>query len=133
MPPLNNPPTSPILIEDSDDQSNSSQTLGHQNFDANNVYYAKIINTASVQFETEAAMNQQNANGNDLLNCDILPKMLSEKMPVMDQHLNKDAQCDKDDAEDNSGANSETLKMIYTCHRCKLTFISRLAFEEHYK
>lgn len=128
MPPLNNPPTSPILIEDSDDQSNGSQTLVHTNLDAN-VYYAKIINTASVHTE---AVNQD-IDGNDLLNCDILPRMLIEKIPVMEQNLNEDAQCDKDDAEENSGASSEALKMIYSCHRCKLAFSSRLTFEEHYK
>lgn len=128
MPPLNNPPTSPILIEDSDDQSNGSQTISHYNHDGN-VYYAKILDSASLPTEND----NQDIIGNNLLKCDMLSTVINEKTVEMDENVNGDGQCDKDDAEDNSGASSEILKLIYSCHRCKSTFNSRLTFEEHYK
>lgn len=124
MPPLNNAPTSPILIEDSDEYSNGSQTPGQSNV---TIYYANMMDAAALP-----GVPILESPGNNELNCDILATVASEETAA-GQGFAADAQCDRDDAEENAGAGPAVMKIIYSCYRCKLSFSSRLAFEEHYK
>lgn len=128
MPLLNDSPVSPILIEDSDEQSNSSQLLSCD-YDIIK-YYAKTSDaaTATQTIDELPKISDDNSMKCDHLNADAMSKTIND-----DNALNE-IDCDGNDDDENSGANEMSkVKLIYSCHRCNGTFSSRLTFEAHYK
>lgn len=82
-------------------------------------------------------VEQQEKSSDNQNICDNPVKMENEpklkRSIVNEKNCEKHIENDDDRTSDTKVANASRSKLIYSCHRCKLIFNSRISFESHYK
>lgn len=126
MPQSNSRPTSPRPIDGNVD------CLGHQ------LVVAKTEMLTEEVADAAASHSEQRDGTSDNPNyCDIRVK--TENDLSVDSLIDSKSNCGKgadsgdDRPPDAKAPNGQRSKLIYSCHRCKSIFNSRISFESHYK